>query len=104
MNFDENIFFFTLFFPLLQMKSVVILLIAIYAIICSATVHPTAFNPVFEYDVPVASQPIVYPARPAYVQSYGYSSPAVSHSYSHSQTHPAAYVKPVSYFSVFHLI
>lgn len=76
------------------MKSVVILLIAIYA--SSATVHPTAYNPVFEYDVPVASQPIVYQARPAYVQSYGYSSPAVSHSYSHSQTHPAAYVKPVS--------
>lgn len=74
------------------MKCVVILLIAICAIICSATVHPTAYNPVFEYDVPVASQPIAYP-RPAYVRSYGYASPAVSHSYSsHTQTHPATSV------------
>lgn len=78
------------------MKCVLIFLIAVHAIICSATVHPTPYNPVFEYDVPVASQPIVYPARPAYYKSYGYSSPAVSHSYSHSQTHPTAYGSHVS--------
>lgn len=87
------------------MKCVVVLLVTVHAIICSGTVHP-AYNPVFEYDVPVASQPIVYasPYHPApYVGSYGsygsygvHTTPAVSHSYSQTQTHPVAYVKPVS--------
>lgn len=84
------------------MKCVVVFLIA-HAIICSGTVHP-AYNPVFEYDVPVASQPLVY-ASPSvhpgpYVGSYGsyavHTTPAVSHSFSQTQTHPVSYVKPVS--------
>lgn len=87
------------------MKCVVVLLIAAQAIICSGTVSP-AYNPVFEYDVPVASQPLVYaPAAPhtPYGGTYGsygsyavHTTPAVSHSFSQTQTHPVAYVKPVS--------
>lgn len=83
------------------MKCVVVLLIAAQAIICSGTVSP-AYNPVFEYDVPVASQPLVY-APAAHHTPYGsygsyavHTTPAVSHSFSQTQTHPVAYVKPVS--------
>lgn len=80
-----------------------VFLIAAQAIICSG-ISNAVYNPVFEYDVPVASQPIVY-ASPGvhhspYVGSYGsyavHTTPAVSHTYSQTQTHPVAYVKPVS--------
>lgn len=76
------------------MKCVVVLLVAAHAIICSA------YGPAYGYGVPVASQPIVYTSptyHPSYVSPYAYTSPALSHSsFSHTQTHPAAYVKPVS--------
>lgn len=87
-----------------------VFLFALQCIICSAIVPQSAYHPVFEYDVPVASQPIVYaaPAVPTgpYYGSYGsyavHRTPAVSHTYSQTQTHPVAYVKPVSIFkSVF---
>lgn len=68
------------------MRCVALISIALQTIICGAHVHPSAYNPVFEYDVPVASQPIIY-AEPSY---------AVSHTYSQTQTHPVSYVKPVS--------
>lgn len=71
-----------------------VILISLQAI-CSA------YHPVFEYDVPVASQPIVY-ASPAvhgpghYYGSYAvHTSPAVSHTFTQTQTHPVSYVKPV---------
>lgn len=79
------------------------LLFALQCIICSAIVQHSAYHPVFEYDVPVASQPIVY-AAPAvqtgpYYGSYSvHRTPAVSHTFSQTQTHPVAYVKPVSIF------
>lgn len=79
------------------MKCVVVLLIAIHAIVCSGVVsHYGSYG----YGVPITSQPIVF-ASPSYhgsynVGPYAYTSPAVSHSYSHTQTHPVAYVKPVS--------
>lgn len=86
------------------MKCVVVLLIAIHAIICSGLVHHTnAYGPVYGYGVPVQSQPLVYTSpqyHGSYVGPYAYSSPAVSHSYSHTQTHPVAYVKPVSIFEI----
>lgn len=83
------------------MRCVVVLLIALQAIICCGILQSSAFNPVFEYDVPVASQPIVY-ASPTvhagpYIGSYAvHTTPAVSHTFSQTQTHPVAYVKPVS--------
>lgn len=88
------------------MKCVVVFLIAFQAIICSG-ISNAVYNPVFEYDVPVASQPIVYAApgvhHSPYVGSYGsygsyavHTTPAVSHSFSQTQTHPVSYVKPVS--------
>lgn len=100
-----------------------VFLIAFQAIICSGDVAHTAYNPVFEYDVPVASQPVVYasPAvhtghygsyapshyrsyAPSHYGSYGgaygsyavHTTPAVSHTFSQTQTHPVSYVKPVS--------
>lgn len=83
------------------MKCVALISIAFQAIICGAHVHPSAYNPVFEYDVPVASQPIVYAAPSVhtgpYYGSYAvHTTPAVSHTYSQTQTHPVSYVKPVS--------
>lgn len=82
------------------MRCIVITLIAVHAIICNASVHHTAYHPVFEYDVPVASQPIVYaPSTVHPGQYYGtyavHTSPAVSHTYSQTQTHPVSYVKHV---------
>lgn len=86
------------------MKCVVVLLIAFNAIICGGVVsHSSVYGPVLGYGVPVQSQPIVYTSptyHGSYVGPYAYTSPAVSHSYSHTQTHPVAYVKPVS---IFHL-
>lgn len=70
------------------------------------TINP-AYNPVFEYDVPLARPQIVYPSVHAQVgvpvygsgyssaYGYGYGAP-VSHSYQHSQTHPVSYLRPVS--------
>lgn len=71
--------------------------------ISSAVVQHSAYHPVFEYDVPVASQPIVYtapsvPTGPYYGSYAVHTTPAVSHTYSQTQTHPVAYVKPVSIF------
>lgn len=86
------------------MKCVVVLLIATVAIICGGFVsHASAYGPVYGgYGVPVQSQPLVYTSpsyHGSYVGPYAYTSPAVSHSYSHhTQTHPVAYVKPVSAF------
>lgn len=93
----------------LQMKCFVLIWFALQAITCGAHVHPSAYHPVFEYDVPVASQPIVYGAPGAhtgpYYGSYAvHTTPAVSHTFSQTQTHPVAYVKPVrvllSFFSL----
>lgn len=87
------------------MRCIVVLLITLQCIICSAIVQHSAYHPVFEYDVPVASQPLVYTAPVTPVQSgpyYGsyavHTTPAVSHTYSQTQTHPVAYTKPVSIF------
>lgn len=86
------------------MKCLIVIWIALQAIICCcAHVHPvvpSAYHPVFEYDVPVASQQIVYAApginTGQYYGSYGvHTTPAVSHTFSQTQTHPIAYVKPV---------
>lgn len=85
----------------LQMKFIVVLLITLQCIICSA-IQYSAYHPVFEYDVPVASQPLAYtnPVQSGpYYGSYAvHTTPAVSHTYSQTQTHPIAYVKPVSIF------
>lgn len=85
------------------MNCVIIILLAVGAIKCEPLISTTAYNPVFEYDVPVA-QPVIYAptfhgriANP-YVGAYAvHTSPAVSHSFSQTQTHPVAYVKPVSF-------
>lgn len=82
------------------MYLLVLSLITLQCIICSATAQHSAYHPVFEYDVPVA-QPIVYTAPPVptgpYYGSYTvHTTPAVSQTYSQTQTHPIAYVKPVS--------
>lgn len=70
-----------------------IVIALLYSKVCVATVVP-----VFEYDVPVASQPLVYAPHP-YVGSYAVRQPhAISHSYSQTQTHPVTYLKPVSVF------
>lgn len=90
------------------MRCVVLLLITIQCMICSAIIQHSAYHPVFEYDVPVASQPIVYAAPPHAVQTanpyYGsyavHTTPAVSHTYSQTQTHPVAYIKPVSIYFI----
>ncbi|XP_055309939.1 putative uncharacterized protein DDB_G0277255 isoform X2 [Sitodiplosis mosellana] len=81
------------------MRCIVVFFFTLQCIICSAIVHQSAYNPVFEYDVPVASQPIVYTAPTVqtgpYYGSYSvHTTPAVSHTYSQTQTHPVAYVKP----------
>lgn len=76
------------------MKCVVLFSIALQAIICGAHVHPSAYNPVFEYDVPVYAAPAVH-AGPYYGSYAVHTTPAVSHTYSQTQTHPVSYVKPV---------
>lgn len=85
------------------MNCVIILLLAVGAVICSPLITTSAYNPVFEYDVPVA-QPVIYAptvhARVAnpYAGAYAiHTTPAVSHSFSQTQTHPVSYVKPVSF-------
>lgn len=86
------------------MKCVVVLLIAIHAITCGGVyTHAGAYGSVYGYGVPVQSQPLVYTSpqyHGSYVGPYAYSSPAVSHSYSHTQTHPVAYVRPVSIVTI----
>ncbi|XP_031624096.1 myb-like protein A isoform X2 [Contarinia nasturtii] len=52
------------------MRYIVVILVAICAIFCGGTVVP-----VFEYDVPVASQPIVYAPHPHAVHPYAVRTP-----------------------------
>lgn len=92
------------------MKFVIFLLIALPAIQCepepvvAVTPQPVyGYNYGYGYGVPVASQPIYYgsPVQtrvvPPYAGTYAvHTSPAVSHTFSQTQTHPVAYVRPVS--------
>lgn len=86
-----------------------------YLSLTAATVHP--FNPVFEYDVPVAQPQVVYrqahgnfgiPAysagyNSAYNYGYGYGYAPASQSYSHQTRtyHPVSYYRPVSDENIF---
>lgn len=109
MRKDKRINFHFVFAPsFLQMRTLIVLLAAIHSINCAGLLG--AYNPVFEYDVPVAHQQALYSPYHGYQGAYGYhsayvtpahaayTSPAVSHTYSQTQTHPVSYVKPVSRF------
>lgn len=92
-----------------------------YLSLSKATVHP--YNPVFEYDVPVAQQQVYVPVAhqqvyrtvhgngaPIYTNgynsaysNYGYAYGGyapVSHSYQQTRTYPVSYYRPVSFLIV----
>lgn len=80
-------------------------------LVCWLSVSQATVNPVFEYDVPVASPQIVYRTVhgnvgvPVYASgynsayNYGYGYAPVSHSYQQTRTYhpPVSYYRPVSF-------